>query len=109
MMTMNDEQLWIRMCNLLFEMEQRFVAKSNDNSMIRLHKRMMQVVEEAGYMLHNPQGESCSETRTDIEASILTDIAVENAVIGEVLKPVVYRKEDGGSRLLIQKGIVIIK
>ncbi|MDR1169725.1 MAG: hypothetical protein LBK97_02695 [Prevotellaceae bacterium] len=47
-MTANDSELWVRMCNLLYEMEQRFVAKSDDSSAARLHQRMMRTVEDAG-------------------------------------------------------------
>jgi hypothetical protein len=108
-MTNDNEQLWIRMCNLLFEMEQRFVSKSEDKSLNRLYQRMMQITFDAGYQIYNPSGEDYRETRTDVEASILQDATGEQLSIKTVLKPVIYRKPDNESPYLVQKGVVIVK
>ncbi|MDR2776352.1 MAG: hypothetical protein LBC19_16760, partial [Tannerella sp.] len=88
-MNREEEQLWIRMCNLLFEMEQKWVTKSTDKAAIRLHQRMMQTLEDAGYCVYNPQGEKYDETRTDVEAAISRDDDSEAAMrIRTVMKPV---------------------
>jgi hypothetical protein len=96
------------MSNLLFEMERKFVSGSGDEPLIRLHRRMAKVIDDAGYYVHNPVGEAYSETRTDLEASVRQDADDETACIQSVLKPVVYRKTDGGTLILVQKGVVIV-
>jgi ribulose-5-phosphate 4-epimerase/fuculose-1-phosphate aldolase len=107
-----EEQLWIRMCNLLFEMEQKWVTKSGDKATVRLYQRMMQTLDEAGYYVHNPLGEKYDETRTDVEASVCseeTGDADAEMCIRTVMKPVVYRKSDNDGPLLVQRGAVIVK
>jgi hypothetical protein len=96
------------MCNLLFEMEQKLALHPDEQTFVRLHRRMRQVTDEAGYYIHNPLGEDYSETRTDVEASIRQDIAGKTMRIRSVLKPAVYRKTDGGRALLVQRGVVIV-
>jgi hypothetical protein len=104
-----EEELWIRMCNLLFEMEQKWVTKSGDKAIVRLHRRMMQTLDEAGYYVHNPLGEDYDETRTDVEASICRDDSGDAKMcIRTVMKPVVYRKSENDALLLVQRGVVIV-
>jgi hypothetical protein len=97
------------MCNLLFEMERKWVAGCGDDAAARLHRRMMQVIDEAGYRIHNPLNEIYDETRTDVEASILQDDSGHAHVmrIRTVLKPVIYRKTADESLSLVQRGVVI--
>jgi hypothetical protein len=105
----HEELLWIRMSNLLFEMEQKRVAKSDDKALARLHQRMMQTLGEAGYIIHNPLGEDYDETRTDVEASICRDGSDGGTMtVRTVLKPVVYRKSDRNDYILVQRGAVIV-
>ncbi|MDR2119508.1 MAG: hypothetical protein LBP64_01355 [Tannerella sp.] len=105
----NEEQLWLRMCNLLFEMEQKWVTKSGDGALMRLHRRMMQTIADAGYMVYNPQGEDYDETRTDIEASVCDDASDAGAMrIQTVMKPVVYHKADDNTLLLVQRGAAVV-
>lgn len=109
MTTESHMELWINLSNLLFEMEQQHLAKSNNSTMVRYHQRMTRIVESAGFRTYNPIGEPYSETRTDLEATILKNACLKKAVIGEVLKPVIYRKEADGSYTLLQRGVVIVK
>jgi hypothetical protein len=97
------------MCNLLFEMERRWMDKCDGDAVIRLHRRMMQVIDDAGYRIHNPLNEIYDETRTDVEASILQDDSEHAHVmrIRTALKPVIYRKAADESLLLVQRGVVI--
>jgi hypothetical protein len=97
------------MSNLLFEMEQKWVTKSGDKAIVRLHQRMMQTLNEAGYYVHNPLGEDYDETRADVEASISRDdVGDTKMCIRTVMKPVVYRKLDNDDLLLVQRGAVIV-
>jgi hypothetical protein len=89
-------------------MERKFVSESGDESLNRLHRRMTKVVDDAGYYIHNPSGETYSETRTDLEASVSRDDGDGTARILTVIKPVIYRKTTVGTLVLVQKGIVIV-
>jgi hypothetical protein len=60
-----------------------------------------------GYTWHNPMGEKYAETRTDCEASISGRIS-DKMIINQVIKPVIYKQEEG-TRMLVQKAIVIVE
>jgi hypothetical protein len=109
-MNSNEEQLWLRMSNLLFEMEQKCVNKYEDKIVARLHQRMMQTLDDAGYVVRNPLGEIYDDTRTDVEASICRDDDLSETVmsIRTVMKPVVYRKSANNTLVMVQRGAVIV-
>jgi len=100
------DQNWQRIANLVFELDKKVVSKNDNPTLLRIHGKMKQVVADAGIWLYDPSGEKYSETRTDIEANIAGS-STKNLVIKEVIKPVLY-KEDGGKKILLQKGIVIV-
>jgi hypothetical protein len=98
-------QLWIKMANLVFELEKKLPQYSPGAGVQRTVARMNQVLEEAGLLILKPLGESFTETRTDVEATIVDD-ADGKLTITEVLKPIVYVKE-GDKNVLVQKGVVL--
>ncbi len=105
------EGLWIKMANLVFELEKKAVqqtatAAAATAGIRRNIDRMKAVLEEAGLVLLNPMGEPYNETRTDLEASI-TGAATGSLKVLDVIKPVVYTNQDGRLTLL-QKGVVIV-
>jgi hypothetical protein len=99
-------QLWIRMANLVFELEKKLSVHEPSTAVKRNVERMKAVLEEAGLLLLNPIGELYSETRTDLEASI-TESAQSPLIILDVIKPILYTNQDQGHSLL-QKGVVIV-
>ncbi len=99
-------QLWIKMANLVFELEKKLSLQQPSTGVLRNIDRMKAVLEEAGLLLLNPMGELYTETRTDLEASI-TGSAKGSLEILDVIKPIVYTHQDG-HRSLLQKGVVIV-
>ena len=100
-----SQQLWLRMANLLFELEKK-LAGNESPGVKRNFERMMTVLDEAGILVLNPLGEPYMETRTDLEASILS-AAQSPLYVVDVIKPIVYAKLDQEKRLL-QRGVVIV-
>lgn len=91
--------------NQIFEISQ----KSENNTEINLSrniKRIYSELEEMGYQIINPIGRPYRETDSDIEANIAGGISRKSKV-EKVLKPIIYKNENG-SNVLIQKGIVIV-
>jgi hypothetical protein len=101
-----SQDLWIKMANLVFELEKKLSTQQVSAGIARNIDRMKAVVEEAGLLLLNPTGEAYAETRTDLEASI-TGSAGGALTILDVIKPIVYVSQDG-RRSLLQKGVVIV-
>ncbi len=105
---METQDEWIRMANLVYELDRRFLQKGENSQTIRrLYQRMVQTMEDAGIWMYNPINEIYSETRTDLEATISENARNNSLRIIEVLKPVLYLKT-GHSRQLLQKGVVIV-
>lgn len=100
------QHLWIKMANLVFELEKKLSTAQPSTGIVRNIDRMKTVLEEAGLLLLNPLGEPYNEARTDLEASI-TGEASGNLHVLDVIKPIVYTQQDGG-RSLLQKGVVIV-
>ncbi len=95
----------LKLLNQIFELEKKIQKNSDSASLSRPIERMKETFEEMGYRIHNPNGEPYNETRTDVEANIVGELA--NAmVITDVIKPIIYFK-DAERNTLLQKGIVI--
>jgi len=93
------------MANLVFELEKK-LTDTDSPGVKRNLQRIKDVLDEAGILLLNPQGEPYMETRTDLEANITTT-AKDGLVILDVIKPILYTQNDTGKALL-QKGVVIV-
>lgn len=100
------EQLWVKMANLVFELEKKLAVQPSSPGIKRNMDRMKAVLDEAGLLLLNPMGEAYTETRTDLEASI-TGAAQGALEILDVIKPIIYTS-GGGARSLLQKGVVVV-
>jgi hypothetical protein len=100
------QHLWIKMANLVFELEKKLSAGQPSTGVLRNIERMKTVLEEAGLLLLNPLGEPYNEARTDLEASI-TGSPTDKLHVLDVIKPIVYTQKEEG-RSLLQKGVVIV-
>lgn len=93
------------MANLVFELEKKLTV--NDSPAIKRNvERMRAVLEEAGIMMLNPMGDAYQETRTDLEANLVSPAKGALFVV-DVIKPVLYAQQEQG-RTLLQKGVVIV-
>jgi hypothetical protein len=101
-----SQQLWIKMANLVFELEKKLASQQGSAAVLRNIEKMKAVIGEAGLLLMNPAGEAYHETRTDLEASI-SGPGVGALFVLEVIKPIVYSDRDG-QRSLVQRGVVIV-
>lgn len=100
------QHLWLKMANLVFELEKKLATTPSSTAIPRNIDRMKMVLEEAGLLLLNPLGEAYNEARTDLEASI-TGAMADHLFVLDVIKPIVYTHLEG-RRSLLQKGVVIV-
>ena len=101
-----EQEQWIKMANCIFELEKKLQQKDNGPGIQRLIDKMKTVLNETGLLILNPVGESFSETRTDVEATI-TNASKGSMKITDVLKPVIYATELG-KNVLVQRGVVLV-
>jgi len=98
--------------NQVFEIEQKIGKLKECGSVRRNIDKIKEVFslhlfgENAGLIIHNPEGESYSETRTDCNASI-SGTKSENLKIVEVIKPIILFVENGKAQLA-QKAVVVV-
>lgn len=97
----------LRLINHLFELEKRLAGKTELDAANRIVGRMKGVLDELGYLVHNPLGEKYDITRSDCQASVVGD-KLTDLVIVDVVKPLVHLREDQDRRRLIQQGVVIV-
>lgn len=93
------------MANLVFELEKKLSQTEQSTGVKRTLARMAQVLEEEGLLILNPLGEPFTETRTDVEATIVGD-GRGKLLVTDVIKPVIYHKE-AGRNVLVQRGVVL--
>lgn len=94
----------INIINQLFEIQKK-VEKEGYSKIDRNLSRLSEELENLGFSIINPIGESYDDRRSDYTANIIGEKS-KGFVISEVIKPIVYKKEEG-SIVLAQKGIVI--
>jgi hypothetical protein len=97
---MDTPQYLLRIINQVFDIEKK---SSQNTSILRHTERIKNTFSEMDYNIHNPQGETYNETRTDCEASIAGS-KLTNLVITDVIKPIVHHQG-----VIIQKGVVIVE
>ncbi|RQO31357.1 hypothetical protein DBR32_05175 [Taibaiella sp. KBW10] len=97
----------VQLINQVFEISQKIEQEQLSAKFERNFTKIYNLLEEEGLHCINPLGEKYTESRTDCEASIAGK-ANHNMKITKVIKPIVYKQENG-QMVLIQKGIVIVE
>lgn len=97
----------LQIINQLFEMQQKLAQENMNQKFERNFNRLFNIFEEEGYLIKNPEGEKYSDARTDCEINIVGREG-KNMVITQVVKPVIYKQENGAVTL-VQKGIVMVE
>lgn len=92
--------------NQFFEIQQRLAQEPNAEVFTRNFQKISNLLREDGYIVTNPLGESFTEMRTDVEASVIGN--APKPKITKVIKPIIYLQEATGVTL-VQKGIVIVE
>jgi NAD-dependent SIR2 family protein deacetylase len=93
--------------NQLFELIKKIEHNQHLDLYSRNIDRLHSAIEEEGFKIHDPSGESYTETRTDCEASIVGK-SMGKMRIKQVIKPAIYQKEGQGYQL-VQRAIVIVE
>ena len=101
------EQNIIQIINQLSEIKQKIVAENLEKKFERNFNRIFSTLEDDGFIIQYPLSEKYNETRTDCEASIVGETS-ENMVITQVIKPLIYKKNNDEVSL-IQKAVVIVE
>lgn len=98
------EKAVIEVLNQLFEIEKKkkqFQFERIDRNLDRL----VWLFEQEGYTYQDPTGELYNETRTDCQATFLSEN--EPFVIKETIKPIILKTEDGVSTIVQQARVII--
>ncbi len=90
----------LEIINQLTTLEQKLLGNEEYE---RSFNRMKQALSEMGYTYSFPINEAYSETRTDVEASIVGE-SMSDLVITKVIKPIVIKDNQ-----IAQRGVVIVE
>ena len=97
----------IGLLNNLFEIEKKIQTNSEHTNLKRNIERMKEIFADQKVFFENPLGESFSETRTDLEATI-TGTSTDDLRVIDVIKPIIRVGDRSFSRV-VQKGIVVVE
>ncbi len=93
--------------NQLCDIERKLVLHGDNAGILRNVERLKDAFASEQLFYEDPMGQSFSETRADLEASIAGE-STENLFVTEVIKPVIRHGDKNYSRV-IQKGIVVVR
>lgn len=108
----------VDLINQVFEIEKKAGSLTEPNSIHRNVRRMKEWFERefmataqgqailVSLTYHSPLGERFDETRTDCDASIVGD-GVDNLIITEVIKPIVWYAIGNEPKRIAQKAVVV--
>lgn len=104
---MEMPRLLFQTLNQLYDIERRIALHGDAAGIQRNLDRIKDAFAADQLFYEDPMGQSFSETRTDLEASIAGE-STENLVVTEVIKPVIRHGDRNYSRV-VQKGIVVVR
>jgi hypothetical protein len=97
----------ISVLNNLCDIDRKLLIHGDPGNVRRNVERIRETIEEVKVFYEDPMGQSFSETRTDLEATI-TGEGSDNLKVVQVIKPIIRVGNRDVSRVL-QKGIVIVQ
>jgi hypothetical protein len=104
----SDVPKWIlRTLNNLYDVERKLAAFGDPGNISRNVEQMKEAFKEIPLFYEDPAGQTFSETRIDLEATIAGS-GTENLKVAEVIKPIIRYGELANSRV-VQKGVVVVK
>lgn len=104
---MEMPRLLFQTLNQLYDIERKIALHGDAAGIQRNLERIKDAFAGDLLFYEDPMGQSFSETRTDLEASIAGE-STENLVVTEVIKPVIRHGDRNYSRV-VQKGIVVVR
>jgi hypothetical protein len=97
----------LQVLNNLCDIERKLSIHGDPGNAKRNVERIKETFEYERVFYEDPMGQSFSETRTDLEATI-TGEGSDNLKVVEVIKPIIRFGDRNFSRV-VQKGIVIVQ
>ena len=97
----------LQVLNNLCDLDRKLSIHGDPGNAKRNVERIKETIENIKVFYEDPMGQSFSETRTDLEATI-TGEGTDNLKVVEVIKPIIRVGDRNVSRV-VQKGIVIVQ
>lgn len=97
----------LQILNNLYDVERKLALHGDAAGVQRNIERIKDTLADEKLFYEDPMGQSFSETRTDIEASIAGE-STEDLRVTEVIKPIIRYGDPEYSRV-VQKGIVVVR
>ncbi|MEI8283212.1 MAG: hypothetical protein WCG75_12465 [Armatimonadota bacterium] len=97
----------LQVLNNLCDIDRKLSIHGDPGNARRNVERIKETIEDIKVFYEDPMGQSFSETRTDLEATI-TGEGTDNLKVVEVIKPIIRVGDRKFSRV-VQKGIVIVQ
>lgn len=97
---------WLQIVNNLYELQRKLALHGDAGNASRNVERIRELIREQGFSYEDPMGQSFSETRADLDATI-SGASTENLTVVEVIKPVVRADFQGISKV-VQRGVVVV-
>ena len=97
----------LQVLNNLCDIDRKLSIHGDPGNAKRNVERIKETIEDIKVFYEDPMGQSFSETRTDLEATI-TGEGSDNLKVVEVIKPIIRVGDRNFSRV-VQKGIVIVQ
>lgn len=97
----------LQVLNNLCDIERKLSIHGDPGNAKRNVERIKETFEDEKVFYEDPMGQSFSETRTDLDATI-TGEGSDNLKVVEVIKPIIRVGDRNFSRV-VQKGIVIVQ
>lgn len=100
-------KFFLQVLNNLCDIERKLSIHGDPGNAKRNVERIKETFEDEKFFYEDPMGQSFSETRTDLDATI-TGEGLDNLKVVEVIKPIIRVGDRNFSRV-VQKGIVIVQ
>jgi hypothetical protein len=97
----------LQVLNNLCDIERKITLHGDPGNVKRNVERIKETFEDERVFYEDPMGQSFTETRTDLTATI-TGEGADNLKVVEVIKPIIRVGDKSFSRV-VQKGIVIVQ
>lgn len=97
----------LQVLNNLCDLDRKLSIHGDPGNAKRNVERIKETIEDIKFFYEDPMGQSFSETRTDLDATI-TGEGSDNLKVVEVIKPIIRVGDRNFSRV-VQKGIVIVQ
>jgi len=98
------EKTIIELLNQVFEIEKKKQQHAFDR-IDRNIDRLKWLLEQEGYTYKDPTGEVYNETRTDCQATIVSE--ADPQIIRDTVKPIIYLTTDGTTAIIQQARVII--